>query len=88
MLRGTPLIGIIQRSLGERVQSLAEIRLFELPVPVAALVFEMSWNPMFTADPAHAWLRNLISELSAPIGASLRPAPMSASQEESVGNAE
>ena len=82
MLRGTPLIALIQRSLGERVQSLAEIRLLELPVPVAALVFEMSWNPMFTADPAHAWLRSMIAELSEPIGASLRPTPMAVAVEE------
>jgi hypothetical protein len=68
LLRGTPLIASLQRSLGERVQADADIRLLELPVTVASLVFEMSWSRMFSADPAHAWLRDMVADLAQPLG--------------------
>jgi DNA-binding transcriptional LysR family regulator len=64
LLRGTPLIALIQRSLGTRVQDAAEIRLLELPMSVPTLVFEMSWNPLYAVDPAHSWLRAVISEVA------------------------
>jgi DNA-binding transcriptional LysR family regulator len=63
LLRGTPLIAIIQRSLGSCVQETAQIRMLEIPLPLAPLVFEMSWNPLLTADPAHIWLRSMLSQV-------------------------
>jgi DNA-binding transcriptional LysR family regulator len=64
LLRGTPLVAVIQQKLGEHVQALAEIRLLELPIPSPALAFEMSWNPIATGDPAHAWLRSVIADVA------------------------
>jgi DNA-binding transcriptional LysR family regulator len=64
MLRGTQRIALIQRSLGAYVQEIADIRLLELPIPVPAVVFEMSWNPLYSTDPAHTWLRGVISEVA------------------------
>lgn len=64
LLQGTPLIGILQRSLGERMQSVADIRVLDLPIPTPALLFEMSWNAIYSADPAHAWLRERVAEVA------------------------
>lgn len=64
MLRGTDLIALIQYSLGKWAEEVAEIRLIELPIPTAALEFEMSWNPANNTDPAHRWLRGVIAELA------------------------
>jgi hypothetical protein len=45
------------------VQETAQIRMLEIPLPLAPLVFEMSWNPLLTADPAHIWLRSMLSQV-------------------------
>src|SRR5262249_32664280 len=63
LLRGTSLIAVMQRSLAQRLQAVAELRIVELPFAAAPLIFEMSWNPIFTGDPAHSWLRDLVSEV-------------------------
>jgi DNA-binding transcriptional LysR family regulator len=62
LLRGTPLIALIQRSLAMRVREAAEIRVLEIPLPLAPAVFEMSWNPLYSADPGHMWLRGVLSQ--------------------------
>jgi DNA-binding transcriptional LysR family regulator len=64
LLRGTGLIALIQRSLGTCLQDCAEIRMLELPLALPPLVFEMSWNPLYTADPAHTWLRGVLLEVA------------------------
>ena len=64
MLPGTGLVAVIQRSLGEWASRQAEIQVHELPIPTPRLLFEMSWNPAFSADLALTWLRSVVSEVA------------------------
>ena len=57
LLRGTSLLTILPRRLGERMREAAEIRLFELPFKVPPLREKLAWNPRFTTSPGHVWLR-------------------------------
>jgi len=64
LLRGTPLLTIVPRRLGERMQQAAEIRLFELPFDVPPLREKLAWNPRFTSSPGHAWMREQLVEVA------------------------
>lgn len=61
LLRGTPLLTVLPRRLGEHMQSAAEVRLLELPFDVPPLRQKLVWNPRFTASPGHTWMRELIA---------------------------
>jgi DNA-binding transcriptional LysR family regulator len=65
LLRGTPLLTILPRRLGERMREAAEIRLFELPFEVPALREHLVWNPRFTSSPACTWMRELLVSAAA-----------------------
>jgi DNA-binding transcriptional LysR family regulator len=60
MISGTPLLLMVPRKLGERMQAAAELRLFELPFEVPPLCEKLAWNPRFTTNPAHTWMREQI----------------------------
>jgi len=62
LLRGTRLLTIMPRRLGERMQQAADLRLLELPFELPPLREKLAWNPRFTSSPAHAWMREQISE--------------------------
>ncbi|MGD2166804.1 MAG: LysR family transcriptional regulator [Gammaproteobacteria bacterium] len=64
LLGGTPLLTILPRRLGERMQHAAEVRLFELPFDVPPLREKLVWNPRFTTSPGHTWMREQIVELA------------------------
>lgn len=64
LLRGTPLLTIVPRRLGERMQQAAEVRLLELPFDVPPLREKLVWNPRFTSSPAHAWMREQLVEVA------------------------
>lgn len=64
LLSGTPLLTILPRRLGERMQNAAEVRLFELPFDVPPLQEKLVWNPRFTTSPGHTWMREQIVELA------------------------
>ena len=64
LLRETQMIALIPRSLATHVQAMADIRVLELPIPTLPLVFDMSWNPLYTTDAAHTWLRGVIAEVA------------------------
>ncbi|MGD8809327.1 MAG: LysR family transcriptional regulator [Gammaproteobacteria bacterium] len=61
LLRGTPLLTVLPRRLGEHMQSAAEVRLLELPFEVPPLREKLVWNPRFTASPGHTWMRELVA---------------------------
>jgi DNA-binding transcriptional LysR family regulator len=65
LLRGTPLVTLVPRRLGERLQRAADIRLVEPPFAVPPLREKVIWSPRFTASAAHAWLRARIVEIAA-----------------------
>lgn len=64
LLRGTTLLTILPRRLGERMRQAAEIRLLELPFDVPPLREKLVWNPRFTASPGHAWMRERLVEVA------------------------
>ena len=64
LLRGTPLLTILPRRLGERMRRAAEIRLLELPFDVPPLREELAWNPRFTSSPGHLWMREKLVEVA------------------------
>jgi len=64
LLRGTSLLTIVPKRLGERLQSAADIKLIELPFDAPPLLERLVWNPRFNASPAHAWMREQIAEVA------------------------
>jgi DNA-binding transcriptional LysR family regulator len=64
LLRGTPLLTIVPRRLGERMQQAAEVRLLELPFDIPPLREKLVWNPRFTSSPGHVWLRQQLAEVA------------------------
>jgi DNA-binding transcriptional LysR family regulator len=64
LLRGTELLTILPRRLGERMRQAAEIKLIELPFEVPPLRETLVWNPRFTSSPAHTWMREQIVDVA------------------------
>ena len=64
LLRGTTLVTLVPRRLGERLREAAEIRLVEPPFDVPPLREKLIWSPRFTASAAHTWLRNRLVEVA------------------------
>jgi DNA-binding transcriptional LysR family regulator len=65
LLRGTKLLTLLPRRLGERFRNAADLRLLELPFEVPTLHEKLVWNPRFTSSPGHGWLRELIAGIAA-----------------------
>jgi DNA-binding transcriptional LysR family regulator len=65
LISGTPLLSIVPRKLGERMQAAAQLRLLELPFEVPPLCEKLAWNPRFTTNPAHSWMRERIVAVAA-----------------------
>lgn len=64
LLRGTTMLTMVPRRLGERMQRAAEIRLLELPFDVPPLQEKLVWNPRFTSSPGHVWMREQMVEVA------------------------
>ena len=64
LLRGTSLVTLVPRRLGERLQHAADIRLLEVPLDVPPLRETLIWSPRFTASAAHAWLRTRLVDVA------------------------
>jgi DNA-binding transcriptional LysR family regulator len=64
LLRGTRLLTIVPRRLGERLQQAADIRLLDLPFDVPPLCEKLVWNPRFTSSPSHIWMREFLIEVA------------------------
>ena len=64
LVRGTQLVTLVQHLLAARLQEQAEIRILEPPVPIPKLIMGMSWNPVYTSDAGHSWLRRTILEVA------------------------
>ena len=64
LLRGTSLVTILPKRLGERLESAADIKLIPLPFNAPPILERLVWNPRFTASPAHTWMRAQIAEIA------------------------
>jgi DNA-binding transcriptional LysR family regulator len=76
LLRGTNLVAVVQRLLAMQLAETADIRVLEPPIAIPKLVLSMWWNPISTPDPAHAWLREIISEVARELSPAADTAPM------------
>jgi DNA-binding transcriptional LysR family regulator len=64
LLRGTPLVTIMPRRLGERLQAAADIKVVELPFSAPPFLERLVWSTRVSASPAHTWLREQIAEVA------------------------
>ena len=64
LLTGSRLLAVVPRRLGKWMESVAEIRLLELPFEVPPLREKLVWNPRFTSSPAHVWMRDRLVEIA------------------------
>jgi LysR family nod box-dependent transcriptional activator len=65
LLHETPLVTLVPRRLGKRLQEAAQIRLIEPPFELPPLREKLIWSPRNTASPAHMWLRTRLMEVAA-----------------------
>ncbi len=65
MLRGTRLIAVVQRRLGELLSHSGDIRILEPPIDLGRLRLGMYWSPLLTGDRAHTWFREIVAEAAA-----------------------
>jgi DNA-binding transcriptional LysR family regulator len=64
LLRGTELVTLVPRRLGDRLREAANIRLVEPPFDVPPLREKLIWSPRFTASAPHTWLRARLLEVA------------------------
>lgn len=64
LLQETELITLVPARAEGFLRRLGEIRLLEPPIEIPEFVEMLWWHPRANADPAHAWLRARIHELS------------------------
>ncbi len=57
VVRGTPMVALLQRRLAQRVAAQNGLRVMEPPIPLPTLGIDLVWNPRTTGDPGRAWLR-------------------------------
>ena len=57
LLKGTPLVSLVQERLARLVADQANLRLYRSPVDIGGIVEAMYWGPRNTDDLAHRWLR-------------------------------
>jgi len=65
LLQETELVTLVPARAEGFLRRIGEIRLLEPPVEIPEFVEMLWWHPRANADPAHAWLRTRIHELSA-----------------------
>lgn len=57
VVRGTPMVALLQRRLAQRVAAQNGLRVMESPIPLPALGIDLVWNPRTAGDPGRTWLR-------------------------------
>ncbi len=61
----TDLVATVPLSAITLYQGIAKVAVLPPPYPVEPLEIMMVWHPRLDADPAHAWLRQTISSITA-----------------------
>lgn len=62
LVAGTNRVALIQEHLARRMAGAADIRMLPCPFEVVPLAEAFWWHPMHRADPAHTWLRGILTE--------------------------
>ncbi len=63
LLRGTPMISVLQGRLARLLSSHGLVRVARCPVGLPGLGIDMVWNPRGRNDPAQTWLRGQLRAL-------------------------
>ncbi|HLL69473.1 MAG TPA: LysR family transcriptional regulator [Micromonosporaceae bacterium] len=62
LVAGTNRIALLQEHLARRVAATTGIRALACPFDVVPLAEAFWWHPMYRTDPAHTWLRGVLTE--------------------------
>ena len=68
LLQSTDLVTLVPLRAEAFLRRTGSIRLLEAPLDLPVLVEMLWWHPRAAADPAHAWLRERIAQVSARLG--------------------
>jgi LysR family nod box-dependent transcriptional activator len=68
LMQGTELVALVPARAEAFLRRTGEIRLLEAPVELPTLVEMLWWHPRSNPDPAHAWLRERITEVASRVG--------------------
>lgn len=64
LLQGTDLVTLVPERAGPHLRRTAEVRFLEPPIDVPPFTETLWWHPRRTADPAHAWIRDRLTEIA------------------------
>jgi LysR family nod box-dependent transcriptional activator len=64
LLQGTDLVTMVPERAGPHLRRTADVRLLEPPVNVPPFTETLWWHPRRTADPAHSWIRDRLTEIA------------------------
>lgn len=64
LLRGTRMVTLVHRRLGEQVAEAAAIRLIESPMELPEIHESVFWSPQNSRSPAHLWFRAKLLEVA------------------------
>jgi DNA-binding transcriptional LysR family regulator len=62
LVAGTNRIALLQERLAHRLATVAGVRVLPCPFEAVPVAEAFWWHPMFRNDPAHAWLRQVLSD--------------------------
>lgn len=65
MVAGSQLIGIVQRRLAVASCKSLPLKMFPPPFTLPNIIETLFWHPRHSAEPAHSWFRNLLSQEAA-----------------------
>ena len=71
----TDLVALVPRQLALRVAPRLGLVLYRQPMPMRAPLIAMIWHRRARANPAHAWLRDLVARLLTPLNDGEAPLP-------------
>lgn len=63
-IRGTDLVAVVERGMLARLPDQEGLIAFELPIPQPNTGISLIWHERHESDPAHRWMRTLISEVA------------------------
>jgi DNA-binding transcriptional LysR family regulator len=72
LVAGTRRIAVLPRLVAMRLAGAAGVRVLTCPWPVVPLLEAFWWHPSHRSDPAHAWLREALTDAAARVTADAR----------------
>jgi DNA-binding transcriptional LysR family regulator len=69
------LVGLLPRQLAEAVAPRLGLEVYEPPMPVSASLISMVWHRRSSRNPAHRWMRMLVTKVLTPLNHGEAPIP-------------